>query len=238
MNGTEKSFSVIRGTSGANGIDSIDSGIYPGVPLQSNRRSIGGGRSLSRILEYYVCGEIEEASKYIDWFDEIRHADKSDIIKIYINSPGGDLFTAIQFMRILRETNAHVIASVEGACMSAATLIFLSAVEFEISQHSNFMFHNYSGRTYGKGGEMMDQLLYERKWSETLLYDAYANFLTNREIKSILANKDIWLNSEQVVQRLNKRSETRDAATAEVAKHAIKESKVINTPAEKEVEKI
>lgn len=169
-------------------------------------------RTTGRILEYYVVGEIEEASEYVDWFDEIRHANENDIIKIYINSFGGDLFTAIQFMRILRETRASVIASVEGACMSAATIIFLSATDYEVSRHSNFMFHNYSGGTSGKGGEMMDQLIYERKWSETLLRDVYADFLTTEEITAILDNKDIWLDSEKVVERLNKRLETRRLA--------------------------
>ena len=169
-------------------------------------------RTTGRILEYYVVGEIEEASEYVDWFDAIRHANESDVVKIYINSFGGDLFTAIQFMRVLRETRASVIASVEGACMSAATIIFLSATDYEVSRHSNFMFHNYSGGTFGKGGEMMDQLVYERKWSEALLRDVYADFLTPEEITAILDNKDIWLDSEKVVERLNKRLESRRAA--------------------------
>jgi len=38
---------------------------------------------------------------------------------------GGNLDTAIQFIRVLGETQAEVITSVEGSCMSAATMIFL-----------------------------------------------------------------------------------------------------------------
>jgi len=95
---------------------------------------------------------------------------------------------------------------VEGACMSAATIIFLMSDSFEISQHSMFMFHNYSGGTMGKGGEMIDQIKHERKWSEKLLKEIYSNFLKPDEIKSILENKDIWMTGEEVVQRLNKRN--------------------------------
>ena len=95
--------------------------------------------------EFYLSGEIESPDEYIHWFDTIRHAGENDVIKFYINSYGGDVFTAIQFMRVLQETPATVIMSVEGACMSAATMIFLCAESFEVSEHSMFMFHNYSG---------------------------------------------------------------------------------------------
>jgi hypothetical protein len=41
--------------------------------------------------------------------------------------------------------------------MSAATMIFLCADTYEVSEHSMFMFHNYSSATFGKGGEMFDK---------------------------------------------------------------------------------
>lgn len=163
-------------------------------------------KPIAHLHEYYIVGEIEDAGKYTDWFNQIRHAPPTDIIKIYINSEGGSLWTAIQFMRVLKECKAPVIASVEGACMSAATIIFLMSDNFEISPHSMFMFHNYSGGTIGKGGEMIDQIKHERGWSEKLLSDIYSDFLTPGEIRSILDNKDIWMTAEEVVSRLNKKA--------------------------------
>ena len=115
-------------------------------------------KQLINIYEFYLSGAIESSEEYIQWFDTIRHAGESDVIKFYINSPGGDVFTAIQFMRALQETSANVIMSVEGICASAATMIMLCGDSFEVSEHSMFMFHNYSGGTFGKGGEMLDQL--------------------------------------------------------------------------------
>lgn len=166
------------------------------------------GRPVGHIHEYYLSGEIISADNYTEWFDTIRHAGENDFVKIYINSPGGDLFTAIQFMRVLAETEATVIASVEGACMSAATMIFLCAEQFEVTPHSMFMFHNYSGGTFGKGGEMIDQLQHERKWSEGLLREVYADFLSEEEITSILDNKDIWLDGKDVLDRLTHKVKT------------------------------
>ena len=160
-------------------------------------------KNTSNVYEFYLSGEIEDASEYSEWFDIIRNARLGDVVKIYINSCGGDLYTALQFLRVLSESSAHVITSVEGACMSAATMIFLHGDEFEVTPHSLFMFHNYSAGVFGKGGEMFDQLQFERSWSENFLRDVYHDFLTPDEIKSMLDNKDIWLTSEQVLARID-----------------------------------
>lgn len=185
-------------------------------------------KQLVNVHEFYLCGEIESPEEYIQWFDTIRHAGETDVVKFYINSPGGDVFTAIQFMRTLRETSANVVVSVEGQCASAATMIMLCADSFEVSEHCMFMFHNYSSGVFGKGGEMFDQLKHEREWSEKLLRDVYKDFLTEQEITSILDNKDIWMEGTEVVRRLKARQEILDAEEdkAEQEKEVQKEKEV------------
>ena len=189
-------------------------------------------KPVANIHEFYLTGEIDTADKYIEWFDAIRHANETDLIKIYINSYGGDLFTAIQFMRVLADTNASVVCSVEGACMSAATMIFMCADSFEVTPHSIFMFHNYSGGTIGKGGEMIDQLQHERKWSERLLNEIYNDFMTEEEIQSMLANKDLWMDGEEVVKRMQNRILKQQEAMAKAEK-AISKVKNVKVPAAK-----
>lgn len=182
-------------------------------------------RAIASVHEFYLSGEITEPENYIEWFDIIRHAGENDVIKIYINSYGGELFTAIQFMRVIAETPATIVVSVEGMCMSAATVVFLCADAYEVTPHSIFMFHNYSGVAGGKGGEMIDQLMHERKWSERLMNEIYKDFLTSEEIKSMLDNKDLWMDGEDVVKRLNIRMEKRAKEEAQLEK-AEKKSKV------------
>jgi ATP-dependent protease ClpP protease subunit len=164
-------------------------------------------KPVAQVHEFYLTGEITSPDDYIEWFDAIRHANENDLVKIYINSFGGDLFTAIQFMRVLADTEASVVASVEGACMSAATMIFMCADSFEVTPHSIFMFHNYSGGVIGKGGEMIDQLQHERRWSERLLKEIYHDFMSDEEIEAMLSNKDLWMDGEEVVKRMNARIE-------------------------------
>ncbi len=164
-------------------------------------------KALSKQHSFYLTDDVKDADKYHKWFDVIRNASANDRIVIHINSYGGNLYTAIQFIRVLAESRAHVVASVEGACMSAATMIFMAADSHQISEHSVFMFHNYSSFSFGKGGELYDNIVFEREWSKNLLIGLYKHFLSKKEITDILNNRDIWMNSEEVLARLNRRAE-------------------------------
>jgi ATP-dependent protease ClpP protease subunit len=186
--------------------------------FESDKNGNNFSKSVARLYEFYLSGEILEPEEYIEWFDIIRNASAQDTVKIYINSGGGDLYTTLQFLRVFGETEAHIITSVEGACMSAATMVFLHGHEHEVTPHSLFMFHNYSAGVFGKGGEMYDQLQFERRWSENFMREVYANFLTAEEIGSMLNNKDIWMTSDEVIERLNRAAELAKAeAEAEEA---------------------
>lgn len=171
--------------------------------------SRGFRKCTSALYEFYLSGLITGPEDYVEWFNTIRSASDQDVVKIYINSSGGDLNTALQFMRVLSETPATVVCSVEGSCMSAATMVFLCADVFEVTPHSLFMFHNYSGGIFGKGGEIYDQAVFEREWSKQFLQYIYKDFLTSKEIDSLLENKDLWLHSEEVSNRVEALCEAR-----------------------------
>lgn len=185
-------------------------------------RRISTSKCISSIHEIYLVGEILPPIHYVEVFDQIRHAGDNDLVKIYLNTHGGDAQTAIQFLRVLSETKATTMASVEGYCMSAGTIIFLNCDMFEITDHSRFMFHNYSGGTIGKGGEMYDQVTHERKWSEKFLRDIYKDFLTDDEITGLLDNKDMWMDSDEVMTRMeSKVKKYEEAAAQELAEEAV-----------------
>jgi ATP-dependent protease ClpP protease subunit len=180
------------------------------------------------IKDYYISDEIGSPEEYSQMIHEIRSSRQTDVIKLHINCPGGSLFTTIQLLQAMAECEAHIIASVEGACMSAATLIFLCADEFMITNHSMFLFHNYSGGTFGKGGEMYHGVIHERKWSEGLMRDLYSDFLTDEEITELINDKDIWMDAEHVLERLEKRGKLIEKKTKAVQKENTKVKKPKN----------
>ena len=172
---------------------------------------------IATLYEFYLSGEITAPEDYTDWFYTIRSAGPDDEIKVNINSMGGSLETAIQFMRVLGECPAKIITNVEGSCMSAATIIFLCGDEFEVTPHSLFMFHNYSSGMFGKGGELFDQAVWERKWSTDFFNFIYKDFLTSDEITNLLNNRDLWFHSEEVMERIknlvDKRAKSQNSNT-------------------------
>lgn len=154
--------------------------------------------------EFYITGSIKDASEYVEWYNTIRHAREDDVIKVFINSYGGDLFAAIQLVNALQSTKAKIEMHIEGACLSAATVIFLQGDEFHIHPYSTFMIHNYYGGAFGKGNEMFEQIAFERDWSENLFRDVYKDFLSDEEITNVLNGKDIWMTPREVKERIEK----------------------------------
>jgi ATP-dependent Clp protease protease subunit len=163
-------------------------------------------RPLGKIYDFYLTGYIEGPEEYQEWNQLLRTTSEHDIIYLHINCYGGQALTAVQLMRSISESNAKVIASVEGACMSAATFIFLMADMCELSEHSIFMFHNFSGGAIGKGNEMIAQVQHNEKWGKHLLNSLYKGFFTPEEIASIIEGKDYWLTADDVSKRLERRN--------------------------------
>lgn len=181
-------------------------------PLTKLLSSIGSPEKYSTrrgsVNDYYLSEEIGSPSEYTAWFHEIRNADEKDVIRIHINSPGGNIFTTIQFLQAMADCEATIVVSVEGACMSAATLIMLCADHVQITNHSMFLFHNYSSFRYGKGGEMYSSMIHEKQWADAMMAEIYADFLTPDELLSITNDTDIWMDAREVMERLESRLET------------------------------
>jgi len=163
-------------------------------------------RSTSKVYDLYLNNYIESADNYKEWNQLFRAATPQDVIYMHINSYGGDLNTAIQMIRAMRECQGTIITSIEGACMSAATVIFLQGDVCEVSDHSQFMVHTYSGGSWGKGSEIVAQVLHDNDWISNLFQDVYRGFLSEDEIDAVIAGTDMWMSPTDVFNRLKKRA--------------------------------
>ena len=163
-------------------------------------------RPVANVYDFYLAGNIGDAKDYQDWNQLMRSATENDGIVIHINSNGGEIFTAIQLIRAMADSNATICASVEGMCMSAATLIFLCADVVEVSEHSHFMFHTYSSGNWGKGSDQLANVMADDKWARHLFNSVYKGFLKPQEIKEMIDGKDFWMNPAEVNKRLAARN--------------------------------
>ena len=158
---------------------------------------------LRRIHHFYISDVVEEPKGYVDMIHQIRVAPEGDIVLIHINTPGGNLDTGIQIVNAMTASAAHVVCSIEGIAYSLGTLLFLAADEFLIHDNCMMMFHNYSGGIWGKGHEQISQLEATTKWFNVLARKYYIPFLSEEELDRMTKGEDLWMESDEVRQRLD-----------------------------------
>lgn len=156
-----------------------------------------------RVHHFYISKVIEEAEHYVEMVHRIRMAGPEDVVFIHLNTPGGDLSTGVQIINAMAASHAHIICSVEAESYSLGTMIFLSADEFIVQENCMMMFHQWTGGVYGKGHEQKSQLLATEEWFNTLAHDIYVPFLSEEEFEDMIKGKDIWIQSEEIKERLN-----------------------------------
>lgn len=155
------------------------------------------------IHHFYLTGEIEDdIERYIELLNVLKTSEPHDTIFIYINSIGGNLTTTVQIINSIKQSQAHVITSLEGEACSAATMVFLSGDKQIVNENCSFMIHNYSHTSMGKGNEVMLRVEFVDKYFKKLAQNLYQGFLTEEEISSVCEGKDMWMDSEEVAHRL------------------------------------
>jgi ATP-dependent protease ClpP protease subunit len=174
------------------------------------------------IIDMHISGQITAPENYLQELQVIREALEGDVINIYLNTEGGRVATAVQLVNAMRNSSAKIVAHLEGECHSAGTYIFLSADEWIVNHDCIMLIHNYSGGAGGKGGEILQHAEANNRWITKLMRNVYKDFLTTEEIDAVIKNQDIWLDSDEILARLEgvlisreKLAEEHDAATRE-----------------------
>ena len=104
----------------------------------------------------------------------------------------------------LVRSGAKIVIYIEGACMSAATVVMMTADEIEFCPWSSIMIHAYSGGDIGKYQEIQSASQFHREWFSNFMNDVYGDFLTKKELAQVLGGKDLWLNADDAMNRFKK----------------------------------
>ncbi len=173
-------------------------------PLQSSEQL---DYSLSSIthnkFEFNLDEDIKEPSYYRNLIEVLNNATEQDLVVLNINSGGGYLDSAISIIDALRNTQANTLAWISGSAYSAAGLIALSCQNVEVGEFATLMCHNSQ---YGLGGyttDIKDRALFEHKMTSKIMQSVYRFFLSPEEIESVLMNKTIWMDSDEIIERLS-----------------------------------
>jgi len=164
---------------------------------------------IDKTYHAYISNGLGEPYAY----DKLCHillnvADKKTTFNIHLNTPGGLIDSAVKICDAITNTKATVIVHLTGTVASAGTMIAMCANDLIVSEHLAFMVHNYSSGLQGKGGELKVQQKFMDKQLNNAFKTLYKGFLTTKEIKEVIDDKDMWMDAKEVRERWSKKKGT------------------------------
>lgn len=154
-----------------------------------------------------------------NWQEEvatIRLAGEGDVVHLLINTDGGNVYVLFALLSALEQSPAHIICELEGMAASCGSFLFLSGDEFRVSPNATLMAHNASHGAYGKASDVSTYVSYSDKQFRNLLERYYTHFFTQEEIDKMLEGKEYWFDSDEIMERLEKRAELLNKEVEEV----------------------
>ena len=185
---------------------------------------------IARRIVIRINSPIGEPDEWSEEVSAIQTATENDIIHIYINSPGGNLFTTTELLSAMLQSKAHIITEITGEACSAGMLLFLAGHEFMVSDDASAMCHGASYGAYGTQGQVHDNVMHSTKHLTKLAYKYYEGFLEPDEIERLLEGKEYWMEAEEIIERLEKRADYWEKKLAEEVEEEITEAKTKTFP--------
>lgn len=152
--------------------------------------------------DIYLSHELVEPAEYDELCQLLRTASPQDVIRMYLNTDGGELASGLAIIQAMRESPATIVTVLNPKAFSMGALIYLSGDVLEVRPNSLLMFHTYSSGLMGKGNEQAAEVAALNAWYEQVLKNTSAHFLSKSEIKAVLQGKDLWLHYKDIKRRL------------------------------------
>lgn len=131
----------------------------------------------------------------------LQESGPNDFLEMHIAGPGGFVSEGLSFYNIISSIFRDRSAAYLNYGYSMNALSFLYCSERIVYEDSDLMFHNYSGGAYGKGGEMVEQVVHTQKRFQRFFRKLIAPYMTEEEINRMFDGKDFWFDSVEMLNR-------------------------------------
>lgn len=129
----------------------------------------------------------------------LEHIPEGETLEVHINSPGGDVFAAVEMYNLLKR-RGNTIVYVEGLAASAASVIAMAGDSIVMPKNTYLMIHRASSAVYGNAAvqEKMAQRLRE---VDTMMQGIYAEKakVSGDEIAAMM-EAETWLTAEKAAE--------------------------------------
>ncbi len=165
--------------------------------------------------EFKAAADDDEALLYIydsigwdgDWGEVTAKAFVKELnavtaprIALHINSPGGSVFNAMAIYNALRQHSATVTSHIDGAALSAASVVALAGDEVVMAKNALFMIHDPAGIVAGTAEDMLKMATVLEKSKDTIL-DVYAEHSDwSREDIAAAMTEETWFTADEALE--------------------------------------
>lgn len=155
-----------------------------------------------RIIQFF--GEIDEQScnKVMKGIHVMLSKNKELPINIYLNSMGGDVYSAFGLYDFIENLPVEVRITVVGCAMSAATIILMAGDVRQMTKNSRLMLHTVSGGIDGKSFEIITDANEVRVIHE-MMCDIYGkrSLVDRKKWIKDLKYENVYLSSEESLEK-------------------------------------
>jgi ATP-dependent protease ClpP protease subunit len=177
---------------------------------------------------------VAEPSYYRNIVDVCLQAKEDDEILFFLNTPGGLYSGLTTVLDAILRTEATTIAVIQGECHSAGSIIALHCNLVDVSPYATMLAHSISYGTGGKDADIVAHVTHTTKQANSIVRETYEGFLTEQEIAQVLDGKQLYMDAEEIVARLEARDEYFDAQVQALAEEAaVEASKPVSKPTKK-----
>jgi ATP-dependent Clp protease, protease subunit len=155
--------------------------------------------------DVFIDDEVSEPADYRELIATLFNAGEGDSVAIYINSPGGNLDSALAIIEGLKNTQARVTGIIIGACHSAASLISMYCHEVAVMDNAYSLVHTASFGSSGNTNNVKSHTEFTVKMVEKLLNETYEGFLSKEELAKVKQGVELWFDADEIRKRFESR---------------------------------
>lgn len=156
------------------------------------------GKVIHRV---HLTRPIIDPHNYTGVIELLNNAGDSDVIQLIINTPGGQIRSAVALVNAIYNCKATVIGNLHGEVASAGTIIAMACDDLVINDYLEFLIHTYSGWVDGKGYEILGQAEFNQKNITKLMDKMYNGFLNIDELEKLHNGKTYIFDTDEVKER-------------------------------------
>ena len=163
-------------------------------------------QNTSHCFQVHINTDIYGAEHYSQIFDLLLEAGEEDTVQFFIESAGGDMAGLNTLLEGIKMTDAYVVAVIVGQAHSCASLLALSCHDVIVCDGAEMLCHGVRSGMIGKLADIEAWSEHTKKVANRLLQETYTGFLLPQEISEIQQGRELWLDADQIRDRLEQRA--------------------------------